>query len=124
MLALDLSNCAGVVKASGRHAARAERVRGAFARFENPKTGYLFDILDGPDGDDPALRPNQILAVSLLHSPLSASTQRAVVDACARHLLTSFGLRSLAPFEASYRGQCTGDARQRDADAVRQALAE
>ena len=46
---------------------------------------------------DDALRPNQLLAVSLPYSPLNAEQQKAIVDACARHLLTSHGLRSLAP---------------------------
>ncbi len=48
----------------------------------------------------PAMRacgPNQILAVSLPYCALTADQMRAVVDACARELLTSHGLRSLSP---------------------------
>jgi glycogen debranching enzyme len=71
--------------------------------------------MDGPDGDDPALRPNQLLAVSLPHSPLDARRQQAVVDVCTRHLLTSHGLRSLAPDDPAYVGHYGGDQRQRDA---------
>lgn len=97
-----------------RFAKRADNVQAAFSRFINPRTGCLFDVLDGPEGDDAALRPNQILAVSLSHSPLSPDVMKSVVDACALHLLTSFGLRSLGPKEAGYRGQCTGDVRARD----------
>ena len=37
---------------------------------------------------------NQILAVSLAESPLSPARQRGVVEACARELLTPYGLRS------------------------------
>jgi glycogen debranching enzyme len=37
-----------------------------------------------------------------------------VVDACARHLLTSYGLRSLAPFDARFVPLYGGDARARD----------
>jgi glycogen debranching enzyme len=64
--------------------------------------------------NDPALRPNQILAVSLPDSPLSSERQRAVVDVCARELLTSFGLRSLGRAEQGYRGHYGGGVQQRD----------
>jgi glycogen debranching enzyme len=37
-----------------------------------------------------------------------------VVDACARHLLTSHGLRSLAPGASGYRGRYEGDPAARD----------
>jgi predicted glycogen debranching enzyme len=95
--------------------ALAERARVGFARFWNEAAGYCYDVLDGPKGDDPALRPNQLFAVSLPHSPLTSQQQRAVVDACARHLLTSHGLRSLAPDDPAYAGHYGGDQRQRDA---------
>ncbi len=62
-----------------------------------------------------SLRPNQVLAVSLHHSPLDGDRQRAIVDVCARHLLTSHGLRSLAPNDPAYVGHYGGDQRRRDA---------
>ncbi len=96
------------------YAAAAEQARASFARFWNPELGYCFDVLDGPAGDDSTLRPNQIFAVSLLHSPLSPEQQRAVVDVCARHLLTSYGLRSLAPDDPAYAGRYGGDQKARD----------
>jgi predicted glycogen debranching enzyme len=97
-----------------RYGALAEQARAGFGRFWNEEMGYCTDVIDGPDGDDPALRPNQLLAVSLPHSPLNAQQQRAVVDVCARHLLTSHGLRSLAPDDPAYVGHYGGDQRQRD----------
>jgi glycogen debranching enzyme len=39
---------------------------------------------------------------------------RAVLDTCARQLLTSYGLRSLAPGEPGYVGRYEGDSWQRD----------
>jgi predicted glycogen debranching enzyme len=93
----------------------AEQVCIGFARFWNKATGYCYDVMDGPDGDDPALRPNQLLAVSLPYSPLLPEQQRAVVNICARHLLTSHGLRSLSPDDLAYIGRYGGDQRQRDA---------
>jgi glycogen debranching enzyme len=93
----------------------ASRARAGFARFWNEQAGYCFDVVDGPEGNDPALRPNQILAVSLPESPLSPERQRRVVDTCARHLLTSYGLRSLAPGHPQYQGRYGGGPRERDA---------
>jgi predicted glycogen debranching enzyme len=93
----------------------AARVAASFERFWNSEAGYCFDVVDGPSGHDDALRPNQILAVSLPASPLAPERQRSVVDACARYLLTSFGLRSLAPAHAQYRGTYGGDPLARDA---------
>jgi glycogen debranching enzyme len=93
----------------------AGEVRTGFARFWNERSGYCYDVLDGPDGNDDALRPNQIFAVSLPTSPLAPDQQRQVVDACARHLLTSFGLRSLAPGHPQYRGRYGGGPWERDA---------
>ncbi|MGH2591910.1 MAG: amylo-alpha-1,6-glucosidase, partial [Anaerolineae bacterium] len=92
----------------------ADRVQSSFNRFWYADGGYCYDVIDGPGGDDAALRPNQLFAVSLPHTPLDADQQRAVVDVCARHLLTSHGLRSLAPDDPAYIGHYGGDQRQRD----------
>ena len=35
--------------------------------------GYLYDVVDGDDGDDPACRPNQVFAISLPHPVLDRS---------------------------------------------------
>jgi predicted glycogen debranching enzyme len=94
--------------------AAAERVRAGFGRFWYERGGYCYDVLAGPEGDDRALRPNQVLAVSLPESPLTPERQRRVVAACGRHLLTSFGLRSLATAESAYRAHCTGGPAERD----------
>jgi glycogen debranching enzyme len=93
----------------------ADRARVGFGRFWNARVGHCYDVIDGPAGDDPSLRPNQLLAVSLHFSPLDSSQQRAVVDVCADHLLTSHGLRSLSPDDPGYQGQYGGDRSQRDA---------
>jgi len=92
----------------------AERVQASFARFVNPRAGGLYDVLDGPSGDDGAIRPNQILAVSLPHSPLSPDVQAQVVNLCGQRLLTSYGLRSLSPDDPDYQPHYGGDPRHRD----------
>ncbi len=85
-----------------------------FARFWQEGLGYCYDVLDTPDGNDSSLRPNQILAVSLPRSPLTRSQQRSIVEICERSLLTSHGLRTLAPHSREYRGHYGGDRLQRD----------
>lgn len=101
-------------KPADSYAADAARVQQSFARFWNAEAGYCYDVLDGPDGHEDALRPNQLLAVSLPCSPLEPWQQQAVVDVCARHLLTSHGLRSLSPEDPNYIGYYGGDRHQRD----------
>ena len=109
---------AGFARRLGRSAERwealADHARTGFARFWNERAGYCYDVIDGPSGHDDAIRPNQIFAVSLPESPLSLERQRGVVDACSRHLLTSYGLRSLAPGHSQYQGRYGGDQRARD----------
>lgn len=95
------------------HADPARRVRTAFARFVQPN-GALADVLDGPDGNDARMRPNQIFAVSLAHSPLDPEAQRGVVTAVALRLLTSRGLRTLAPDEPGYHAHYRGGVAERD----------
>jgi glycogen debranching enzyme len=45
---------------------------------------------------------------------LSHDAAVSVVNVCAKELLTSFGLRSLAPTHADYQGKFTGDRYARD----------
>ncbi|MGH8532861.1 MAG: amylo-alpha-1,6-glucosidase, partial [Gammaproteobacteria bacterium] len=91
----------------------AERARKGFGRFVRPEGG-LFDVLDGPNGDDATLRPNQIFAVSLPYSPLERSNQIGVLRACGRELLASYGLRSLSPAHPDYRPNYLGGVWERD----------
>lgn len=92
----------------------AEKVKAGCGRFWYKKMGYCYDVLDGPDGHDGSLRPNQLFAVSLPFSPLSPERQRSVLDACSRHLLTPHGLRSLSPDDVAYIGHYGGDRYKRD----------
>jgi predicted glycogen debranching enzyme len=94
----------------------AERVKTSFdRRFWNPETGYLFDLIDGEHGDDPALRPNQLFAVSLPNPVLAPAHWPNVVESVERELLTPVGLRSLARNQPDYKSTYRGDLRARDA---------
>ena len=92
----------------------ADKTRNGFRRFIRADGQGLYDVLDGPNGDDASIRPNQIFAVSLPFSALEALSQQQVVDCCREHLLTPFGLRSLAPSDAAYRPRYEGDVWSRD----------
>lgn len=87
----------------------AAQTQHAFARFWNPATGYLFDVLDRDGEDDPTLRPNQLFALSLTHPVLTDAAQaQSILAACTAQLLTPVGLRSLAPDHPRYQGQHIG----------------
>jgi predicted glycogen debranching enzyme len=97
-----------------RYREMAEKARQGFTRFVLADGSGLYDVIDGPDGADASLRPNQLFAVSLPASPLDPATKRAVLRRCGDALLTSYGLRSLAPQDRGYRGACTGGPTERD----------
>jgi predicted glycogen debranching enzyme len=97
-------------------AEQAERVRQSFNhRFWYADGGYLYDVIDGDKGDDPACRPNQVFAISLPHAVLEQDRWRPVLEVVRQRLLTPFGLRSLAPGHPDYKPQYYGDLRARDA---------
>jgi predicted glycogen debranching enzyme len=79
----------------------------------NEKGGYLYDVVNGGP-PDASIRPNQIFAVSLKHFMLSRERAKQVVNVVQEHLLTPYGLRSLAPSDPQYRGRYTGDRVSRD----------
>ncbi len=81
--------------------------------FEQGK--YLYDIVDGEHGNDAALRPNQLFAISLKYPVLDERYWRPVLEKVEERLLTPVGLRSLAPDHPDYRSKYYGDLRARDA---------
>jgi len=102
-------------EAAARHSALTDRVRAAFrATFLGAGGRALADVVEGPEGDDLAIRPNQIFAVLLAFPLLEGGEAAAVVDAVGRALLTTYGLRSLSPDAPGYHGTYAGDVLQRD----------
>jgi predicted glycogen debranching enzyme len=81
--------------------------------FWNEQDSCLYDVVnDGPP--DASIRPNQIFAVSLPHSMLSPDRARSVVEKVREHLLTPYGLRTLAASDPQYRGRYMGSPVERD----------
>jgi predicted glycogen debranching enzyme len=94
----------------------AEQVRESFnRRFWSDSLGHLYDVVDGENGDDPACRPNQLLAISPRYPVLDRTKWEPVVQVCKERLLTPVGLRSLAPGHPDYKPKYYGDLRSRDA---------
>jgi len=96
------------------YSAWAVSARRGFARFWNGGKGYCFDVIDGPSGDESALRPNQVIAAALTDAPFSTQQVRAIVDSCGP-LIVPCAVRSLDPRDPAYRGTYDGPQARRDA---------
>jgi predicted glycogen debranching enzyme len=106
----------GDTEAAASVRAHAARARESFnRRFWYAEGEYLYDVVDGEHGDDPACRPNQIFTISLDHPVLDPSRWKRVLEVVHAHLLTPVGLRSLAPGHPDYKARYFGDLRSRDA---------
>ncbi|MEM1330979.1 MAG: amylo-alpha-1,6-glucosidase [Planctomycetota bacterium] len=97
----------------------ADAARGSFRElFWNTDLGCCHDTLT-PAGRQwkPVrdVRPNQVFAVSLAHSPLDTVQRRGVVRVVRERLLTPFGLRTLDPRHPEYRARFRGPLFERDA---------
>ncbi len=100
---------------SNRYSSLAERVRTRFQElFWNEAAGCLYDGINDAGDPDASIRPNQIFAVSLPYPLLTSDQVLRVVDVIEWELLTPYGLRTLSPRDANYRGRFEGDARNRD----------
>ncbi len=90
-----------------------EKVREIFPQtFLNRSGKGLFDYVT-PTFQNTQIRPNQIFAVSLRYSPLSATQKKEVLTLIENHLLTSRGLRTLSPDDPNYIGKFRGNENER-----------
>ena len=96
------------------YAELAEMVKTSFVeKFYMEDKGYLKDVLSGT-GADEQLRCNQIWAVSMPFTMLSAEQERSVVETVYRELYTPCGLRTLSPKDPEYKGFYGGEMVKRD----------
>ncbi len=109
------NRCGGADQRLGKHYAHlADIIAPAFERvFWNEERQCLCDCVNN-DGQDASIRPNQIFAVSLPHSPLGPDRRLAVVQTVQKHLLTPRGLRTLSPDDPNYKPHYEGSPAQRD----------
>jgi glycogen debranching enzyme len=95
-------------------AAFGRRADAAFVtRFWVPDLRYLGDTWNAGVLDR-SVRPNQVVAAALPHSPLDEAQRRDVVRCSELELVTPRGLRTLAPKNPAYVGRYGGGPRERD----------
>ena len=91
---------------AARHAAQT--------RYWYAAGGYLYDVVDGPEGDDASLRPNQLMALGLTFPLIEGAPARSALDIVTAKLLTPVGLRTLSRDDPRYQHTFAGDHRSRD----------
>jgi predicted glycogen debranching enzyme len=108
--------CERAMRPAGRYRQMAARTyESAQERFWYRDGGYCYDVVDGPDGDDPSLRPNQVIALALVFPLIEGDHARYALDRVTAKLLTPYGLRTLSPDDPRYQSVYRGDQRARDA---------
>ncbi len=91
-----------------------ELIRESFVdQFWNQERGYLADYVFG-ECRDFSVRPSQVIAVSVEHSPLTSEMKKSILDVVQGELLTPRGLRSLSPKNEAYKGIYEGNQEKRD----------
>jgi len=77
-------------------------------QFWSEEKGYLADYVNG-SYRDLSVRPNQVVAVSMEHSPLNSEMKKSILDVVESELLTPRGLRTLSPKNEAYKGVYEGN---------------
>ena len=93
---------------------RMQAVESFRKRFWHKDGTYLYDTIDGPEGDDPSVRPNQVYAISLCDDLLTKEQAKQVLRTIKDHLLTPVGLRTLSPQDSRYHPRYEGGPLERD----------
>jgi predicted glycogen debranching enzyme len=83
-------------------------------RFWYEDGGYLYDVIDGPEGNDTSLRPNQLYAISLVDELLPRDRAQQILRLVEEQLLTPVGLRTLSPHDSRFRARYEGGVVERD----------
>jgi predicted glycogen debranching enzyme len=83
-------------------------------RFWYEQGGYLYDVIDGPEGNDASLRPNQLYAISLVDDLVPRDRAEQILRLAEAQLLTPVGLRTLTPPDSRYRPRYEGGVVERD----------
>ena len=102
--------------AAKSYIAQADKLQASFnEKFWFEEGAYLYDVIDGEQGNDSACRPNQLISFSLRYPVLDKNKWEAVLSVAREKLLTPVGLRSLSPDHPDYKPYYFGDLRSRDA---------
>ena len=93
---------------------RSKAIASFRKRFWYEQGGYLYDVIDGPEGSDASLRPNQLYAISLVDELLPRDRAQQILRLVEEQLLTPVGLRTLSPRDPRYRARYEGGVLDRD----------
>ncbi|MBM4127773.1 MAG: hypothetical protein FJ247_10560 [Nitrospira sp.] len=101
------------------YAARCRRLRDLartsfHEKFWNESEGCLYDVIDGPEGNDASIRPNQLYAIALCHDLVGGERTKQILMVVKDQLLTPVGLRTLSPKDSRYRVRYEGGVAERD----------
>lgn len=110
----ELSRTFGNTRLHRAYGMRARRVKKRFNEiFWIEEKGYLYDYIDR-ECRDPAIRPNQLFAISLPFPLLNRKKAASILGVVNNHLFTPVGLRSLSPADPQYQPRYGGDQLSRD----------
>jgi predicted glycogen debranching enzyme len=93
---------------------RTRAVTSFRAKFWNETGGFLYDVIDGPEGADASIRPNQIYAIALCDDLVTKEQAQNILQVVEGHLLTPMGLRTLSPKDSRYCPRYEGGVVERD----------
>jgi predicted glycogen debranching enzyme len=114
----DAIQAADPARAAAFRKSAAIAARSFRAKFWNKAAGCCYDVLV-PAGKawtpDARIRPNQVFAASLEHSPLTTDQRASVLRVIRDRLLTPGGLRTLDPADPGFIGRYRGAMWERDA---------
>lgn len=110
----ELATRFGRLAAADELGSLAYKVNIAFnRRFWNDPAQCCYDVV-GDRGNDAAVRPNQLLALSLPFPVLAPDRHAGVLDRVMRDLCTPLGVRTLAPQDPAYNRRYAGNVIARD----------
>jgi predicted glycogen debranching enzyme len=110
--AIDILGRAG--RSFGAWAELRERAVASFTTLFDLDDGALADVVSLAGVVDVSCRPNQLLAASLPFGPMADDHHAGRIVAASGDLVTSLGLRSLAPRNPAYRSVHRGSPAERD----------
>ena len=93
---------------------RTQTVASFRTKFWNEADGFLYDVIDGPEGNDASIRPNQIYAVALCNDQVTEEQAEQILRIVEDHMLTPVRLRTLSPKDNRYRPRYEGAVAERD----------
>lgn len=114
LFALELAGESGDTKFVNAWKTIPEQVKESFLKeFWSEEKAFLADYV-GEEGPDFSVRPNMVFATSFQYSPLNTDQMKLVLDKVTSELLTPRGLRTLGPYDESYKGVYEGNQEARD----------